>query len=254
MKSRPGRLALILSAALAGAAGAQTRTPALSTDDLIVKHLQARGGAAALAAVKTVKMTGTLRPSGFDVQMGYEETLSRPASVRINATLQGLTVVQAYDGAAGWQIQPFQGRKDPESVSADDTKSLAEEADFDGALIGYRAKGSSIDNLGVIDVDGAPAYALRVSLKNGDQLTYYLDPDAFLTVRMITRQVLRGAETFTQTDYGDYEKVDGVYFPMEIASGPKGSTQQQRVTYDAIVANPVTDAGLFARPVMAGHP
>lgn len=254
MKSRPARLALILSAALAGAAGAQTRTPALSTDDLIARHLQARGGAVALAAVKTVKMTGTLRPSGFDVQMAYEETLARPASVRINATLQGLTVVQAYDGAAGWQIQPFQGRKDPESVSADDTKSLAEEADFDGALIGYRAKGSSIDNLGVIDVDGAPAYALRVSLKNGDQLTYYLDPDAFLTVRMITRQVLRGAETFTQTDYGDYEKVDGVYFPMEIASGPKGSTQQQRVTYDAIVANPVTDAGLFARPVMAGHP
>ena len=239
---------MALSGAGLNVAEAQTRARTLSTDELIDKHVQARGGAAALKAIHAVKMTGTMRPAGFDVQMTYEEIVARPGSIRINATLQGLTVVQAYDGASGWQIQPFQGRKDPESVSADDVKSLAEEADFDGTLIDYKAKGATIDNLGAIDVDGAPAWALRVSLKNGDQMTYYLDPDAFLTVRVITRQVLRGAEVFTQTDYGDYEKVSGVYFPMEVASGPKGSSAQTRVTYDAIVANPSIDASMFGRP------
>jgi len=251
LRARYTIIGLAALAAFAESAEAQTRTPPLSVDDLIAKHVQARGGAAAMKAISAVKMTGTLRPGGFDVVMGYDETLSRPGSVRINATLQGLTVVQAYDGTSGWQIQPFQGRKDPETVSDDDAKSLAEEADFDGALVDYKAKGSTVDNLGVIDVDGAPAYALRVSLKNGDQTTYYLDPDAFLTVRTITRQVLRGAETFTQTDFGDYEKVDGVLFPMEIASGPKGSTQQQRITYETIVANPPAEANLFKRPAVA---
>ncbi len=227
---------------------AQSTRGAPSADQMIAKHIAARGGLAALRAIKTLKMTGSMRPGGFDILLGYNETLARPGSVRIDATLQGLTVVQSYDGTSGWQIQPFQGRKDPEALSADDTKNLQEEADFEGALIDARAKGATIQSLGNVDVDGAPAWAIRATLKNGDQQTFYLDPDAWLTVRMVTRQLVRGAETLTQTDYGDYEKVAGVYFPFEVASGPKGSTAQQRITYDKIVANQPVDASTFERP------
>jgi opacity protein-like surface antigen len=249
LKSALGLAALALAALLAPAASASAAA-APSVDEMIAKHIAARGGLAALQAIKAVRMTGSMRPGGFDVQLAYDETIARPGSVRIDATLQGLTLVQSYDGASGWQIQPFQGRKDPESLSADDTKALQEEADFEGPLIDAKAKGATIEDLGNADVDGAPTWALRATLKNGDQLTYYLDPDAWLTVRIVTRQLLRGAETLTQTDFGDYEKVAGVYFPFEIASGPKGSTVQQRITYDKIVANPTVDPATFERPKM----
>ena len=243
MNSAHGLAALALAALVApGGAAAQ------SADEMIAKHIAARGGLAALHAIETLRMTGAMRPGGFDVQLAYDETIARPGSVRIDATLQGLTVVQAYDGSSGWQIQPFQGRKDPEALSADDTKNLQEEADFEGPLIDAKAKGARIDSLGNVDVDGAPAWALRATLRNGDQLTYYLDPDAWLTVRVVTRQLVRGAESLTQTDYGDYEKVAGVYFPFEVASGPKGSTVQQRVTYDKILANEPVDPATFERP------
>ncbi|MEO8926587.1 MAG: hypothetical protein ABI306_05430 [Caulobacteraceae bacterium] len=243
MKSTHGLAALALAAALApGLAAAQ------SMDEMIAKHIAARGGMAAIQAINTLKMTGKMRPGGFDVELAYDETIARPGSVRIDATLQGLTVVQSYDGTSAWQIQPFQGRKDPEALSADDTKSLQEEADFEGPLIDAKAKGATLESLGNVDVDGAPAWAIRATLKNGDQLTYYLDPDAWLTVRILTRQLVRGAETLTQTDFGDYEKVNGVYFPFEVASGPKGSTQQQRITYDKVVANQAVDPATFERP------
>jgi hypothetical protein len=202
----------------------------------------------AIKAIRTVKMTGTMRPGGFDVQLKYDETMDRPGSVRINATLQGLTVVESYNGATGWQIQPFQGRKDAEDVSADDAKSLAEEADFETPLIDAAAKGATIENLGVTDIDDATAYVLRVTLKNGDDETWYIDPDVFLPVRMVTHQKVRGSDVYNQTDFGDYEKVAGVYFPFEVATGPKGSTVQQRVTYDTVEANAPVDAGIFARP------
>ncbi len=244
MKSAHALAALALALFLApGWAAAQ------SADEMIAKHIAARGGLVALHAIKTLKMTGSMRPGGFDVKLAYDETIARPGKVRIDATIQGLTIVQAYDGASGWQIQPFQGRKDPEALSADDTKTLQEEADFEGPLIDAKAKGATIENLGNIDVDGAPAWALRATLKNGDQLTYYLDPDAWLTVRIVTRQLLRGAESLTQADFGDYEKVAGVYFPLEIAAGPKGSTTQLlRITYDKIVANEPVDPATFERP------
>ena len=238
-------VALAVAAALPAMAAPPT---AGSVDDLIARHIAARGGLAAIRAIKTLDMTGTLRPGGFDVQLAYRETIARPGLVRIDATLQGLTVVQSYDGTSGWQIQPFQGRKDPESVSSDDAKSLQEEADFETALIDAKAKGAKVDSLGDVEVDGAPTHALRVTLKNGDEQTFYLDPDAMLTVRMVTRQIARGAETFTQTDYGDYEKVAGVFFPFEQESGPKGSPQRQRLTLSKIEVNAPVDAAQFVQP------
>jgi len=246
---RPGVLALVaVGVAAPHFAAAQSRAPALSTATIVERYTAARGGRPAIEAIRTLRMTGTMRPGGFDVQLKYDETLDRPGSVRIDATLQGLTVVESYNGSTGWQIQPFQGRKDAEDVSADDAKGLAEEADFETPLIDAAAKGATIENLGVTDIDNAPAYVLRVKLKNGDDETWYIDPDAFLPVRMVTHQRVRGSDVYNQTDFGDYEKVNGVYFPFEIASGPKGSTVQQRVTYDTVVANGSVDTVIFARP------
>jgi hypothetical protein len=238
---------LILFAGLA-AASAASAAPTLSTDQLIAKHIAARGGAAALSAIKSLDMQGTVRLPGLDAEFAYRERLARPASARIEATIQGLTMVQAYDGAAGWQIQPFQGRKDAEDVSSDDAKSLAEEADFETALIGAASKGARIENLGQEDVDGAPAYVLRATLKNGDVQTFYLDPDAFLTIRTVTRQMIHGAEQISVTDYGDYEKVNGVWFPFDVASGPQGSNQKQQVTYKTVTVNTAAEPSVYARP------
>lgn len=246
---RRGIVALVaIGVAAPWFAAAQSRAPALSTETIVQRFIAARGGLPAIKAIRTLKMAGTMRPGGFDVQLKYDETIDRPGSVRIDATIQGLTLVESYNGSTGWQIQPFQGRKDAEDVSADDAKSLAEEADFETPLIDAAAKGATIENLGVTDIDDAPAYVLRVRLRNGDDETWYIDPDAFLPVRMVTHQKVRGSDVYNQTDFGDYEKVDGVYFPFEIASGPKGSTVQQRVTYDTVVANGSVDPVLFARP------
>ena len=222
---------------------------AQTVDDLIARHVQARGGLDSLRAVRNVVMTGKVRPPGFDGDFQFVETIARPDEVRQDLTLQGLTIVQAWDGQGGWQIQPFSGRKDAERLSGDDTKSLHEEADFEGALVDYKAKGNTVEYIGDEDVDGAPAHAIRVRLKNGDEQTFYLDPDAMLTIRVVTKQTLRGAEQQNVTDYGDYEKVNGVYFPLEMEAGPKDQPSvRQRVTIDKLVVNTAVDPSVFAFP------
>ncbi len=224
-----------------------------SVDDMIAKHVAARGGAEALKGLKNLTYSGKFRPPGFDADFAYSETIARGAQVgggkvRLNLTLQGLTIVQSYDGTNGWAIQPFGGRKDPEALSSDDVKSLQEEADIEGGLVDYKAKGNVVTYLGLEDVDGAPAHALRVALKNGDTQTWYLDPDAWLAVRITTRSIQRGVENVSQTDFGDYEKVGGLYFPFEQESGPKGSSQRQRVTLDKVELNTAIDETQFTQP------
>jgi len=245
-----GWRAAVAAAALLGLAGAAKAAPTMSVDEMIAKHVAARGGDAALKAIKTLTITGKFRPPGFDADLVYDEEIARPGSARINITLQGLTVIQSYDGTSGWQVQPFNGRKDPETLSADDVKSLQEEADFEDPLVDYKAKGAVVTYLGMEDVDGAPTYALHVALKNGDSQTWYLDPDLWLAVRVTTHTLQRGVETVNVTDFGDYEKVAGVWFAFEQSSGQAGQSARQLVTYDKVVVNGPVDPNTFARPAV----
>ena len=241
---------ILVVGALTGLAGAAQAAPALTVDEMIARHVAARGGDAALKTIKTMTFTGKFRPPGFDADLAYDEVIARPGSARINITLQGLTVIQSYDGASGWQVQPFGGRKDPETLSADDVKSLQEEADFEDPLVDHAAKGAVVTYLGLEDVDGAPTHALHVTLKNGDSQTWYLDPDLWLAVRVTTHTIQRGVETVNITDYGDYEQVAGVWFAFEQSSGTQGQSARQLLTYDKVVVNGPIDPNVFARPAV----
>lgn len=223
---------------------------AFSAEELVAKNAEARGGLDKLQAIKTLRLRGTLMIGG-DYQLSYAQMQKRPDRLRIEASLQGLTMVQAWDGAQGWQIQPFEGRKDPATMSADDAKELSEEADIDGVLQGAKAAGASVRYLGTEDVDGTEAHKLEVKLQNGDSYTVYLDPDYFLEIREVARRIVRGVPVETETDYGDYEKVAGVYFPFAIETGTKGATRKQKISVDKAEANVPLDDAMFAFPARA---
>jgi len=223
---------------------------AYTADELAAKNVAAKGGAEKLAALHSLRETGKLLVNGGTLQLGYVATVARPDSVRVEVTLQGLTQVQAYDGTQGWKVNPFQGRKDPEKMSADDTKALSDEAaDLTGVLVDWKAKGYKLDYLGTEDVDGTDAYKLRVTRPNGDITYVFLDPDYFLEIRTITRRILHGVPRETVTDYGDYEQVNGVYYPFSQASGPNGSSERSnKLQLDKAEANPTVDGALFRFP------
>src|SRR5207248_7808133 len=130
--------------------------------------IQAKGGAAAIDSVKSLKLTGKLLVNQGRLQLVYAQTKKREGKVRTEATLQGMTLVQAYDGKDGWKISPFQGRKDPEKMSSDDCKSLVEDAEIGGPLVNWKEKGSTVSYIGTEDVDGTPAFKLKIVRKNGD--------------------------------------------------------------------------------------
>ena len=161
---------------------------------------------------------------------------------------KSMTAIQAYDGEQGWKVYPFQGRKDPEKMSADDTKSLMEEAEIDGPLVDWKAKGSTVEYLGTEDVDGTSAHKLKVVRKNGDVTFVFLDPDAFLEIRKTTQRVEQGAQVEVETDVGDYEKIAGVFLPFSIESGRKGDPDKQKIVIDKAEPNISVDDATFKFP------
>lgn len=238
-----------------------TQAQAQTAAELVAKNLAARGGAEALAAIHTYVTKGELRFPG-DFKLAYTETRARldPATdnsaVRVDASLQGLTVIQAYDGQTGWRVNPFEGRKDAERMGADESRALADEALIDGALLSANIKGSKVDYLGREDIDGTNTYKLRISKTDGTTFTYYLDPDVYLEIKILENRTIRGAEAETEYDLGDYERVDGVYFPFSIASGPRNSadSDKQVITIASGAANVDVSPALFAMPAAPAAP
>jgi hypothetical protein len=200
-----------------------------TAEELVDKNIQAKGGMEKIKAIHSLHMTGKLTGGG-----GFTATVTqdgmRPNLVRETFSLQGMTGVQAYDGTVGWQIQPFGGHKDPELMGEDDLRDLLLDADFDGPLVDYREKGNTVEYLGHDVVDGDDALRLKVTLKNGDILYYYLDPDTYLEIRKEIQKFIRGSIKENVVDLGSYKPVAGVMYPFSIASGPKNRPNAAQTT------------------------
>ena len=220
---------------------------AQTAEELVAKNIQAHGGLEKIKAVNTIRMTGRIYVMGFYAAVGMEK--KRNNLLRQTFTVQGMTQVQAYDGSTGWQISPFGGRRDPEYMGEDDTRDLMEESDIDGPLVDYQAKGNKVEYLGHDTVDGDDVYKLKVTLKNGDVIYYYLDPDTYLEIRREKQQFIRGSVRETSEDLGSYKAVAGVYYPYSIETSVKGDPSQHVViTIDKIEVNVPIDDSDFKMP------
>lgn len=240
-------LFLLASSLIAPALNAQ-ELKSFTVDALVAKNIEAKGGADALRAVKSIRFQGKMLVNQGQLELAYVQTKKIPGEIRTEASLQGMTVVQAYNGTEGWKISPFGGRKDPEKMSTDDAKSLVEDAEIDGPLVDWQAKGSTVEYLGPEDVDGTLAHKLKVVRKNGDVSYVYLDPDYFLEIRIVTQRIEQGAQVEVETDLGDYEKIGGVFFPFSIEAGPKGSTDKQKIILEKAEVNVPVDDSVFKFP------
>ena len=220
---------------------------AQSVDSLIAKYVQASGGMARMQALQTLRRIGK-----FTGQDGFEAVViqenKRPNNVREEFSLQGMTGITAFDGHNGWKIEPWQGKRDPESLGEEEMHGILDDADFDGPLVNYQAKGNRVEYQGTEQIEGSDAYKLKVTRPNGDISFYYLDAEYYVPIRIDTQRMIRGAPQELETSLGDYKQVAGVYLPFSYESGLRGSPDRSKVTYDKIEANVPVDDQRFIRP------
>jgi outer membrane lipoprotein-sorting protein len=239
------RIALFAAVATVFALPAAAQT----IDEIIAKSMAARGGEAKLRAVKSLRFTGQIEVApGMTAPMTM--VLKRPGMVRMEFIVQGMTGIQAYDGKAGWSVMPFQGKKDAEPMAADDVKNMEDQADFDGALMDYKAKGNTVEYLGKDKVEGSEAYKLKVTKKNGIVETSFIDADSGLEVKAITKTIVRGNETEIETTSSDFRNVQGLILPFAIETGQVGSPQKQKITVEKVEINPDLSDGQFHMPAL----
>ena len=96
--------------------------------------------------------------------------------------------------------------------------------------------------------DQVVANDAKVTLKNGDIVYYYLDPDTFLEIRKEVQEFIRGSVRESVIELGSYKPVAGVMYPYSISQGTKANPAAQTTTVEKIEVNIPIDKADFAVP------
>ncbi len=105
-----------------------------------------------------------------------------------------------------------------------------------------------MEYLGHDVVDGDDALRLKVTLKNGDIIYDYLDPDTFIEIRREIQQFIRGSVRERVMGLGSYKPVAGVMFPFSLSQGSKDNPDAQTTTVQKIEVNVTINPADFALP------
>jgi hypothetical protein len=281
----------MVTLAVALVAGANTPTPVaqMSAAEIVDKNVAARGGLQAWRAVKTMSMEGTMGAGGNrratlptpgaklgpgtatpraaeEVKLPFVMDLERTRKMRLELQFNGQTAIQVFDGANGWKVRPFLNRREVESYTADEMKKASAQADLDGPLVDYAAKGTQVELVGMEKVDGRDTYKLKLTMKNGNAIHVWIDAQTFLEAKMEGQpRRLDGSDHPVEIYLGDYRSVSGLQIPhvMQTKVFPVNRTATglrdtpipaEKIVIEKVVVNPKLDDTLFTKPQITPVP
>jgi hypothetical protein len=240
-----GVAAVVVLAMAPAAAQGQT------VDEIVARHVAARGGEARLKSVQTVKMTRSVA-TGIGTTLRVIVYKKRPNLMRVEqGPMQGSGALtpRGINPESVWDMVQGKPVARPAQLAAE-TREV--EGDFDGVLVGWRDKGHTVTLEGREALPGGDTYKLKVTLKSGLARTVYLDAQTYLDRRHDGVLNLPGNRQFDVTiSFDNWRDVEGVKFPFDITEERTGKEPVVTlVTYtDKIELNVPMDDGLFAAPV-----
>ena len=253
MQQGIGRMAVALALAVGVASAANAQT----ADELVAKNLKAKGGLDNLKAVQGMKITGRVTLPGAGGGGGMEIPMTiqtkRPNRFRQESEFQGQKIVVAFDGTKAWMINPMMGQG-PQPIEGDRLEIVKQQADLDGPLVDYKAKGTTIEVQGVETVDGKKAHKLKVTPKTGRPVTLYLDAETGLEAKTVMEAPADaagpGAPAATlETVFSNYQAVGNLTLPHTIQQ--KANGQVLTIDIDKVETSAGIDDSIFAMPSAA---
>ena len=221
---------------------------AMDAKELIEKNIEAMGGLDKIQAVKTMTATGKALAQGMEFP--FEMKQARPNFLRLDVTVMGMQMVQAYDGEKGWAINPMMGSQDPQPMGDLENKSFKMQADMDGPLINYEEKGYTVEYIGEAEVEGTPVYQLRLDTHMDIVIDMFFDQEYFLVIKQSS--TINWEEKIIESDtyMSDFQEIgDGIIMPFAVETRMGENTVNQ-IVMEKVEHNMEFDESIFAMPAV----
>src|SRR5437016_13682982 len=273
------------------AAGDTPRGTNLSAAAIVDKNIEARGGLQAWRAVQTISLAGKLGAGGNrraavpvpipdqkasrqslpsrpveEAQLPFVMELKRPRKMRFELQFSGQTAIQVFDGANGWKLRPFLNRRVVEPYTTEEIKAASTQAEIDGFLVDYAAKGTKVELAGMEKVENRDTYKLKLTMKSGQALHVWIDVDTFLEAKVEGQpRMLDGKYHPVEVYYRDYRPVSGLQIPyvletkvLQVARTAQGfkdpAVPAEKIIIEKVVVNPKLDENHFSKPAIVVAP
>lgn len=193
----------------------------------------------------------TVVMKGVSIAQGMENDIvimqKRPDKLRVEVDIQGMKMIQAYDGNKGWIIAPWAGSTDPVELSGFQLSMVKTQADFEGPLYNWKEKGHKAELLDREDLEGTEVDVVKLELKDGDVNTYYIDSENHVLLKMDSK-TMDGSETVeSETYFGNYKEENGMLIPFSIENRMNGQMISQ-VTVSSMEFETELEDSIFVMP------
>src|SRR6266403_3283110 len=257
----------------------------VSAAAIVDKNVAARGGLQAWRTVQTLSLAGKLGAGGNrratlpvpvpgphasaqtlstrpaeEVQLPFVMELKRPRKMRFELQFSGQTAIQVFDGANGWKLRPYLNRRVVEPYTTEEMKTASTQAELDGFLVDYAAKGTQIELAGMEKVEDRDTYKLKLTMKSGQLIHVWIDAQTYLEAKVEGQpRMLDGRYHPVEVYYRDYRPVSGLQIPyvLETKVLPVAQTKPglrdpavppEKIMIEKVVVNPQFDDALFTKP------
>ena len=247
---------LTLLAALVLAACRTSKGPDLGLSEVVSENAEARGGRAAIEGIRSLDAKLRIVEPTYTAEGVWR--VDRQGRMRIDVSIGGKRVfTEAFDGTKGWQMA---GDAPPKAASPEGAAALRHSGQLPTNILGLHemaAHGHRLRLVGREEIGGIRYYALDLTLDDGFQTRYLVDPSSFLVTRSRVRKALHPdndpAPTTIETVWSDFRPVAGVLFPFEARDTDLATGKLlQTTTLLEIAANRPVDDEFFQVPKRTG--
>jgi zinc protease len=244
----------VLPARFTSLAPQQTRSAkngaALSARELITRAVAAKGGAAKLRSIETVKATATMTVTlgGKPVDLETVTSIRYPGSFRMDAKTPAGPLVQVFHNGEFW-VEDARGSREAPQTVADEIRANVQR-DSIGLLLGLLDRKLTASRVPDVQVSGHAMPAIRVTGATMPPLTVIFDPATALIVRQryLAPAYQGQPPVATEEEFSDFRDVDGLKVPFSAAVRVDGVLTVRR-TLHSVEYNVPLDASIFSRPI-----
>jgi hypothetical protein len=225
-----------------------TAPRAPSLDELLRRHVDALGGAAAVASIHSFVLRGWYQEGSFRLDDTYVAQM-RPFYRVIGSPKDPLGEIhEGYDGSA-WEYYPDPGIVVRTVGQA--ARTTRHSALFDDPLVAPQARGITLEYGGEQRFNGNDAYVIHVRLPDGFEEDYFLDRRSFLVDGRaeVVPMHAYGKRYKMQDVYSEYRPEGGVMFhhrDREVDAATGTVFDEGGVT--SVEINPALTASMFSPP------
>ncbi len=201
---------------------------AMTVDEVVAKHVAARGGDA-WNDIETLKITGSY--TAFSITEPFTLLRKRDAKFHLDAYFVSARRIVAYDGETAWNSS----EDGPETIDGLDRAVLVRDTDFPTPFFNYKENNYEVKLLGEVELDGVDAIGLELTRPDGHSETWYLDPEPFLEMGRVSPGNDWLGPVEKRTYYDDFREVDGVMVPYYTEA--EWYTRNRIMEIDEVVMN-----------------